>query len=210
MQNILFVGAHHDDLELSIGASVKRWTGEGKKVCSAVLTTSEWKRPDGKIQRNAELAQKHCEAASKILGYKPFHLGVSRDFELRYDDAVVVELLRMIDAEKIDTLITIWPNDAHPTHRMASAIAFAATRKVPNVLTARVSWNSVPEAFKPSFFVDVSTHLDSKIRALKCYEDEYARTGELWERFVKSSATLYGLESNCEYAEAFEVVKFKY
>lgn len=210
MRNILFVGAHHDDLELSIGGSVKRWSSEGKKVCGAFLTSSEWKKPDGQIQRSFDVASKHCTNAAQILGYKPFHLKAARDFELRYDDAIVVKLLNIIQDEQIDTLVTLWPHDAHPTHQIASRIALAATRKVPNVLTARVSWNSVVEAFKPNFFVDITAQYETKLKALRCYEDEFARTGALWEKFVRGSATVYGLEANCEYAEAFEIVKLRY
>ena len=36
MERILFIGAHHDDLELAIGGSVKRWTTEGKKIFAAI------------------------------------------------------------------------------------------------------------------------------------------------------------------------------
>ena len=37
--NILFVGAHHDDLEVSMGGSAKRWTDEGHHLFSAILIT---------------------------------------------------------------------------------------------------------------------------------------------------------------------------
>ncbi|MGV2336643.1 MAG UNVERIFIED_CONTAM: hypothetical protein LVR18_21900 [Planctomycetaceae bacterium] len=43
--NILFLGAHHDDLEVSIGGSVARWTAEGHRVVSAILTDSIWTAP---------------------------------------------------------------------------------------------------------------------------------------------------------------------
>ena len=45
--NILFVGAHHDDLELSCGGSVKKWVADGHKVFSIILTSSAWTGPDG-------------------------------------------------------------------------------------------------------------------------------------------------------------------
>jgi LmbE family N-acetylglucosaminyl deacetylase len=210
VKNILFVGAHHDDCELAMGGSAKRWTEEGQKVCSAILTTSEWKTPEGAIRTTFAQTEKYCRKSAALLGYKPYNLQVSGDFDLRYDDSIVVSLLKIIRDENIDTLITIWPRDAHPIHRIASDIALNATRKVPNVLTAKISWNSSGHAFRPTFFVDITRYIELKIQALQCYEDEFERTGRYWERFIRSSCGMYGLEANCEYAEAFEVIKYRY
>jgi LmbE family N-acetylglucosaminyl deacetylase len=67
--NILFVGAHYDDLEISIGGSVKRWVDEGHKVFSAILTTSTWKGPDGTCYRDPKEVKGFCQDAAGILGY---------------------------------------------------------------------------------------------------------------------------------------------
>ncbi len=208
--NILFIGAHHDDLEFSIGASVYRWVREGNRVASAILTNSVWKTSEGILMRSEEKIVEQCAEAAELLGYKPYNLMISNDFELRYDDTIVLELLKIIKAESIDTLIAIWPYDAHPTHRIASEMAFAASRKIPRILTTRISWNSVPQAYKPNFFVDVTDGLDVKIEALKCYKSEFMRRGADWEKYIRSSAVIYGLESGYSLAEAFEVVRYGY
>ncbi len=207
MKNILFVGAHHDDLELGLGGSVKRWALEGKNVFSAILTNSEWQAPQGNRFRKAEDAIAQCTESARILGYKPYNLLLCNAMDLQFDDAHVVEVLKIIEQEEVDTLITIWEKDAHPAHRAAANIALAATRKMANVLTVRLSWNSTSEAFKPCYFVDISNTFESKIKALRCYRDEWERTGKLWEKYSRSSAMLYGLESRFELAEGFQVVK---
>ena len=102
------------------------------------------------------------------------------------------------------------PRPLKEDHRIASDIALATTRKVPRVLLTRLSWHSSPGSFKPRYFVDITNQFEAKQRALRCYEDEYARTGALWEKFVRSTAELYGLEAGCELAEGFEIVKFRY
>jgi LmbE family N-acetylglucosaminyl deacetylase len=89
-------------------------------------------------------------------------------------------------------------------------MAFAASRKIPRILTTRISWNSVPQAYKPNFFVDVTDGLDVKIEALKCYKSEFMRRGADWEKYIRSSAVIYGLESGYSLAEAFEVVRYGY
>ena len=206
--NILFVGAHHDDLEVSIGGSVKRWTQDGHKAYSAILTNSSWIAPDGKPFRSPEQTENYCRRAAKLLGYSQISLGFSNCFELRYTDDKVTALLEIMKRYAIDTLITITPNDAHPDHRMAAEIALNSARQVKRILLTRVSWNSYPGGFSPSYFVDISDVIKTKRQALRCYEDEYKRTGRLWERYVTASATLYGLESGYEFAEGFEIVKF--
>lgn len=210
MKNILFVGAHHDDLELAIGGSVRRWVDEGKKVCSAILTNSEWVTPSGKIMCPYSESLAACEEASKILGYKPYNLNISRDFELKYEDSTVVKLLHIIEEENIDTIVTIWQHDAHPVHQVVAQHAFAASRKVPNILTTRLSWNAVPYTFKPSYFIETTKYLETKLAALRCYKSEYKRIGHEWERFVHSTGILYGLESCCEFAEGLEIVRLRH
>jgi LmbE family N-acetylglucosaminyl deacetylase len=78
------------------------------------------------------------------------------------------------------------------------------------VLLTKVSWNCFPAQFDPRFFVDVSEYFDRKQAAMRCFEDEYARTGQLWEQYARATGELYGLQAGCRMAEGFEVVKYRY
>jgi LmbE family N-acetylglucosaminyl deacetylase len=209
MERILFVGAHHDDLELGMGGTVKRWTTEGKKIFAAILTNSQWSAPGGQVFRDPARVIDDCARSAALLGFEPFHFALSDAMNLAFADAHVVKVLDLMQMTKVDTLVTIWRHDAHPVHRAASAIAMAASRKIPNVLTVRLSWNKEPEAWNPNFYVDVSATLEHRIAALQCYGDEWERTGMLWEKYVRGTAALYGLECGCEAAEGFEVVKLR-
>ena len=205
--NILFVGAHHDDLELSIGGSIAKWSRE-HNIYSAILTTSEWNTPEGKTMCPSPQSLSECDSASKTLGYTPINLMLADDFKLEFKDEHVVEVLKIIEDKSINMLITIWPYDAHPTHRVVSQIAMAASRRVPKILTTRGSWNSVPESFNPSYFVDISCTFEVKKKALRCYEAEFARRGDEWNRYITATGTMYGLEANCPLAEGFEIVRY--
>jgi LmbE family N-acetylglucosaminyl deacetylase len=209
MERLLFVGAHHDDIELGLGGSVRRWTREGKRVFAAMLTNSQWTAPDGRVFRDPARAIAECQRSAALLGFEPLHLGLADALNLRFEDAHVVKVIDLISTLRIDTVVTVWEHDAHPAHQAAHAIAMAATRKVQNILTVRLSWNAVPESWKPNLFVDVTETLEDRIAALKCYESEWDRTGRLWELYVRSTATLYGLECGCAAAEGFSVVKLR-
>jgi len=209
MDRILFVCAHHDDLELGLGGSVKRWTMDGKKVFAAVLTNSQWSAPGGQVFRDPAQSIADCARSAALLGFEPFHLNLSDANNIRPADAHVVKILDLISTTRIDTLVTIWEHDAHPAHRATNAIAMAASRKVPNVLTVRLSWNAVSEAWKPNVFVDITETLEYRIAALQCYGNEWERTGALWEQYIRSTAALYGLECGCKAAEGFSAVKLR-
>ena len=209
LQRILFVGAHHDDLVLGMGGSVKRWTMEGKKVFAATLTNSQWSAPGGKVFRDQARVIAECGRSAALLGFEPFHLDLSGANDIRFADAHVVKVLDLVSRLEIDTLVTIWEHDAHPAHQATSAIAMAATRKVPNVLTVRLSWNTSSHAWKPNFFVDVTATLEHRIAALQCYQSEWDRTGAQWEQYIRSTAALYGLECGCKAAEGFSVIKLR-
>ena len=208
--NILFVGAHHDDLEVSIGGSVSRWVSEGHRVFSAILTDSIWTGPDGKKHRRPEQVEEYTRRAAELLGYTPLNLNLAPCLNLHVCDDHVVRVLQVLSQHAIDMLITISPNDAHPDHRAAAEIALNASRKIPRVLSTRVSWNSYPGGFVPNFFVDVTGHLEKKSKAMMCFKDEYARTGKLWETYSRATAELYGLEAGCEHAEGYVILKYRY
>jgi prepilin-type processing-associated H-X9-DG protein len=87
-----------------------------------------------------------CERSAALLGFESFHLNLSDAMNISFADAHVAKVLELIAKTKIDTLVTIWEHDAHPAHKATHAIAMAATRNVPNVLTVQLSWNKVRAA----------------------------------------------------------------
>ena len=65
MKNILFVGAHPDDLELMAGGTVKRVLNEGGTVHALTVSHGTWVGHDSKIFRDSNIAIKEAEEASK-------------------------------------------------------------------------------------------------------------------------------------------------
>jgi N-acetylglucosamine malate deacetylase 1 len=206
--NILFVGAHHDDLEVGIGGSVRKWADQGHKIVSVILTNSKWISPDGHYYRNDEDIDGEHIKSSVQLGYEPISLNICNAMQLKFHDEIVVEIIRILEKYNIDMLVFPWIYDVHPDHRVAGEIALAASRRIPKILMTKISWNSVPQTFNPNYFVNISDYIDIKLEAIKNYSEEYIRVGDLWGKFILSSGTIYGLESNCEYAEGFEIVRF--
>ena len=63
--------------------------------------------------------------------------------------------------------------------------------------------------FSPNFFVDIAKYIEIKRKALKCYQKQHDRFGKLFEMNIERNK-IYGLQSNCKYAEAFVPLKFIY
>ena len=73
----------------------------------------------------------------------------------------------------------------------------------------RSNWYQTDQSFDETFFVDISDTWNIKEKAIREYAGELGRTGDTWIRYFKNQAQNYGIQCGAEYAECFEVVKWK-
>jgi LmbE family N-acetylglucosaminyl deacetylase len=209
IKNLLFIGAHPDDLEVMAGGTVKRVINEGGNVHALIVSDGTWVGPNSEVYRDAELAKLEAVSASKIIGHSIDFLD-EKTLEISYKDSVVVSILKCIDKIKADTIICPWVDDLHQDHSEVARMAIAASRKVPRVLMAQANWYVANGTFTPNIFFDISDTYDDKMQALECYESEMKRTGETWRVFHDSLTRYYGLISSCERAEGFLTHKYRF
>jgi LmbE family N-acetylglucosaminyl deacetylase len=63
-------------------------------------------------------------------------------------------------------------------------------------------------AFRPQFFVDISSTINTKLEAIRCYISQYEKFGrENLIGRIKSLAQVYGWAMGYEFAESFEVIR---
>ena len=182
--NILIVGAHPDDVEIGLGASVAKFLFSGHKVTILDLTDGE-PTPFGDPEtRSAESAE-----STRILGCPN---RITLDLKNR-------ELVDSIDARhKVATIYRkVMPDilfiqgsvDAHPDHVAASSIAQKAR------FDAKLSKSKMPgepwwtkKLFrydvshlrltqKPSFILDVSETFEIKLDAVRAYKSQFLAAG---------------------------------
>jgi len=204
--NVLCVVAHPDDLELMAGGTISRWIGEGHSVHALTLSNGVWTAPNGENMRVAEAALAEETQAAQVLGFKVENLKYPA-MDLKYEDRTVVEVLRRIEGFKVNTIICPWERDIHHDHEIASRIAVAASRRVPRVLMGQIN-NYLRDIFTPNVFVDISKTWEKKIKALMCYETEWARAGKDWYEFLDDTTKYYGRMIGVERAEGFISRKF--
>ena len=63
-------------------------------------------------------------------------------------------------------------------------------------------------AFNPNLLVDISDHIDSKMKALSCYETELKRCGADYFDWIKHANRVSGATANSDYAEEFQIIKY--
>ena len=199
--SILCIAAHSDDVELMAGGTIAKWIKEEHKVHVLTFTDGVWTSPEGSKMRNSKDALLEERNAAKCLGYAVDNLGLPA-MKLQFEDELVREVLIRIKKLKIDTILCPWEKDIHHDHEVASRIAISASRRVPRVLMGQINYY-LRDFFAPNVFVDISSTWTQKIKALKCFKSQWARTGDEWYEFLDKTTRYYGKICGVERAEGF-------
>lgn len=151
---ILIFAAHADDLELSMGGTVKRWSDKGYQVDLILLDAPVHLLP---IIR-----------ASHALGYNYIPLDITRDTPER-------EVVAAIDLNGYDLMVTHWKEDYHHIHQRVHRIAKQLARERTTDVWYMNSppYRSEYRDFIPNIFVGFdSSHDKAKRLALLQYGDK--------------------------------------
>lgn len=204
MNNILVVSAHADDAEIMAGGTIIKWQKEGKKVFVVNLTDGELILPNGDVYRSKNDAKSEEMKVAEFIGYKQYNLGY-KNLHLEFKDDIVVKLLEIINKNTIDTIIYPHNKDVHHDHEIASRLAIAVSRRVPNLLMGQINY-FLNDFFTPNVFVDISDTWDKKIEALSIYKSQWR---DDWYEFLDATSTYYGKIIGVERAEGFYSSKLK-
>ena len=211
-RNVMAIGAHPDDIEFGCGGTLCNHVDNGDSVVMVVMTNTESiDGTTGEVLRTKEQNQEESMCASKIIGceieFLPF-----KDLHVPFSFESVSKLESLIKKYTIDTIYTHWAGDSNQDHIATFKTTMAASRYVPNVYcyeqipVPRVSENSM----NPSYYVDISRTFSKKIEISKCHESQmvkYKSHGFDVPNNLETLAKFRGIQANCEYAEAFQVIK---
>lgn len=174
------VGAHPDDVEIGMGGTVAKLVAEGKRVAIVDLTDGE-PTPNG----TPELRRAESAEAARILGVQRRTLS-GRNRYLFDTAAARTELAEVIRELRPRVLFVPYSDDAHPDHIAASSIAVAARFYSKFTKTEMSGEPYFPERVyrymavhlrviaEPSFIVDVSDTLGTKLAAISAYESQFS------------------------------------
>lgn len=208
VMKILAIGAHFDDVELGCGGTIARYANEGHEVIIYVATDSGYTNYAKQVVRQPEIAYEEGMEAATILGVKRVACDSFPTNNLQFNDKLVKSLVRIIEEEKIDMILTHWTGDVHLDHRNLARASLSAGRHVKKILMYRSNYYDSDDFFRGNFYVDITQVVDIKRRAIMAHKSEYERVGRKWLDFFLNQNKNDGQRIEVEYAEQFEVIRF--
>lgn len=197
---VVAVGAHPDDIELGVGATIGLHKERGDSVTFIILT-------NGSAVEGAEVEGRKREAreSAAVLDVEDIRFLNYNDTELQDEGDVVQNIESHITDVEPDRIYTHSEEDTHQDHRNAALASIAATRKYDNVFSYESP--STRSCFTPHYFISFPKDmLSKKVDAIKTHESQ-AEKKYMEAEAMNGLARFRGRQSNSEYAESFEVVR---
>jgi bacillithiol biosynthesis deacetylase BshB1 len=219
--DVLAIGAHPDDVELSCGGTLLKLAALGYRVGIMDMARGELG-----TRGTAELRAKEAEAAARVL-----NLAVRDNLELPdghiwLNEESRVKMARKIRKYRPRVILTHFWEDPHPDHvhtcqivrEAAHVSGLAKYDRDPGQERYRpsaIAHFMFPRTVVPSFVVDITDYAEQKSQAIACYrsqlydpesrEPETAISAEGFLRRLESRQRFYGSLIAVEHAEAFVV-----
>lgn len=180
--DVLAIGAHPDDVELSCGGTIIKLVNQGRAVGLVDLTEGELGTRGSREIRAAEAA----EAAR--------HMGVAVRENLSLPDGNIEntpanreKLIRLIRRYRPDLLIIPYSIDRHPDHEHAHVLSreswfYAGLSKLTTLDDGAEQKPFRPRAyycfmqwfqFTPSFIVDVTPEHEQRLKAVRAFRSQF-------------------------------------
>ena len=230
--DILAVGVHPDDVELSSAGTLLRHADLGYTFGLLDLTRGELgSRGSGKI-RTVEAYN-----SAKKMGAKFRENLDMPDGFMRYSEESLRKVITVLRRCRPRIVLANALGDRHPDHGraaklVADACFYSGLLKIETMDddgTPQEKWR--PEAVyhyiqdqnrKPDFVVDISAYLTKKMECIRCYRsqfddheaDEYSQevktpiSGKDFMAFIEAKGRSFGREAGFEFAEGFEAARY--
>lgn len=181
--DILAVFAHPDDLELCVGGTMLKMKHLGYKTGALDVTAGEM-GTRGTVEGRAEEAR----AAADILGLNfRENLGLP-DGHVFVTDAERTAMVRAFRRMKPKLILTHQLSDPHPDHdhiahlvresaRLSSMKNYDAESGSEKIPVPAVAHNIFSRRVEPSFIVDISEFLETKMDAIRAHSSQFYNPG---------------------------------
>ncbi len=180
--DILAIGAHPDDVEMSCGATLAKEIDAGKAVGILDITRGELG-----TRGNAEIRKVEAEGAAKILGVRVReNLGLSDGFFENTKEAQLA-IIKVLRTYKPEIVLCNAVDDRHIDHGKGSKLVsdacfLSGLRKIQTEVEGMVleAWRPKHvyhylqwKELTPDFVVDVTGYMDKKLEAIFAYKSQF-------------------------------------
>ena len=197
---VMFISAHPDDIELGAGGTLIKHIRRGDQVFYVVLSRGE--KGGDPVAREREVLE-----IIDYLGIKIFKLCDYPDTLLntKFND-IKDELEQLIREYGPVRIYTHSLNDTHQDHRAVAEAVKVAGRRIPQILSF---WSPhMYNNFNPNYFIDITDVFMEKIKLLEKYKSQ-GHKDYLKREIIKGINKYFGFISGVDYAEGFEIVRYR-
>lgn len=195
--SILVLAAHSDDTEITMGGTVAKLIGQGKRVTVVIFALST----------PAETRLREAREGACIMGA---NLEVLSRASRQVEDIPLKELVRetdrLVEQFQPTTVFTHYLGDLHHDHRLLAQAVAATTRRFPFNLfhLPQSAPQGIPLApFQPNVFVDITEFAELKWAAIAAHQSQQHVLQALIHYKVRAAHD--GMMCHAPYAEAFQV-----
>ena len=217
--NVLFFGAHPDDIESLCGGTAFRYAEMGAKLFFCVATNGSVGSTTLSKDEIAKVRKEEATCAAKCIGAKLIWLGFDDEFLLDSVETrhAFINAMRIAEA---DVVICPPTDDYNPDHSITGYIVTECIHMagIPNIKTEAPPTNKpIPHlyymdtpagvGFEPELYVDITTVFDKKVEMLACHKSQNDWMKNLFNYemtdFLQIPAQYRGLQASVPMAEAF-------
>lgn len=168
-KKILCIGAHPDDLELGMGGTIAKHVQSKDEVHLMVCTLGI-----GGMSGEPELRRQEAKNGANILGAN-LHLIEYPVLNLNKSSKGFANVVRkQIEDSSPDRVYTHSPHDYHQIHNTVTQAVIQGIGNVREVIYYEVLSSTTAE-FTPNAYVDITEHMDLKIRSLNVHKSQMVK-----------------------------------
>ena len=222
--DILAIGVHPDDIELSCAGTILKEIASGKKVGVLDLTHGELG-----TRGSGPLRFKEAQKSAEILGLAcRENLGMADGF-FKNDQEHIVQVAHFLRKYQPDIILSNAPSDRHPDHGRASklisdACFYSGLRRIETKLDGELQeawrpkaiYNYIQDRFiEPHFVVDITPFVETKMDSIKAFSSQFYNPGsnepespltmKNFFEFVRARMADMGRYIQADYAEGYLV-----
>lgn len=225
--DILAIGVHPDDVELSCSGTIAKHIALGKTVGILDLTLGELG-----TRGNAEIRTKEANAAAKILGVAFRTQLKFKDGFFENNEAHIKQIIEVIRKHQPEIILCNAVSDRHPDHGRAAKLAseacfYSGLIKIETNVDGKKQEAWRPKAvyhyiqdhyIHPDFVIDISDFMEVKHRSIMAYSSQFydPNSGEpetpisskAFIETINSKMALWGRAIGVPYAEGFTVDRY--
>lgn len=222
--DILAIGVHPDDVELSCAGTILKHIALKKKVGMLDLTKGELG-----TRGSAEIRTKEAKKAAKILGVSFREQLDMADGFFANDEKHQLQIIEVIRKYQPEIILCNAVSDRHPDHgRAAKLVADACFysglvkietkqgKKSQQAWRPKAVYHYIQDNFiHPDFVIDITKHMDKKMEAIHAFESQFynpnskepatAISSPEFMEAVKAKSSIFGRSIGVRYAEGFTV-----